>query len=231
MAGSAGDIGNKNPNHSSSCCLSAMFTGLVEALATVIEVRPEPPGMRVAVRIPQIPGDSRSAPAKTGDSIALNGCCLTVVAVAADRLEFQAGDETLLRTNLGRLKTGSPVNVERSLCLGDQMGGHFVTGHIDGQGTLQSRTDDGDWSTFWFHAAPELMRQMASKGSIAVDGVSLTLVAVEDSRFSVMLIPHTLSVTTLGKLQPGDSVNLETDILAKYVQRQLATASSHARDR
>jgi riboflavin synthase len=204
-----------------------MFTGLVEALATVIEVRPEPPGMRVAIRIPRIPGDSRSAVLKAGDSVALNGCCLTAVAVAADRLEFQAGDETLRRTNLGRLKSGSPVNVERSLCLGDQMGGHFVTGHIDGQGTLESRTDDGDWSTFWFRAAPELMRQMASKGSIAIDGVSLTLVAVEQERFSVMLIPHTLAVTTLGKLQPGDSVNLETDVLAKYVQRQLAAAQSN----
>ncbi len=101
------------------------------------------------------------------------------------------------------------------------MGGHFVTGHIDGQGTLESRTNAGNWSTFWFRAATELMRQMASKGSIAVDGVSLTLVDVEDSRFSVMLIPHTLEHTTLGKLQPGDMVNLETDVLAKYVQRQL----------
>jgi riboflavin synthase len=136
-------------------------------------------------------------------------------------LEFQAGDETLRRTNLGRLKPGSGVNVEHSLCLGDQMGGHFVTGHIDGQGMLESRTDAGDWSTFWFRAPADLMRQMASKGSIAVDGVSLTLVDVEDERFSVMLIPHTLEHTTLGKLQPGDAVNLETDVLAKYVQRQL----------
>jgi riboflavin synthase len=138
-------------------------------------------------------------------------------------LEFQAGEETLRRTNLGNLKSGSAVNMERSLCLGDPLGGHFVTGHIDGQGTLESRTDAGQWSTFWFHAPAELMRQMASKGSIAIDGVSLTLVDVEDERFSVMLIPHTLEFTTLGKLQPGDAVNLETDVLAKYVQRQLAT--------
>jgi riboflavin synthase len=199
-----------------------MFTGLVEALASVIEIRPEPPGVRIAIRLPLSAGsDSHTAP-RIGDSISLNGCCLTVVAVALDRLEFQAGEETLRRTNLGRLKPGSSVNVERSLCVGDQMGGHFVTGHIDGQGVLESRTDAGDWSTFWFRAPVDLMRQMASKGSIAVDGVSLTLVDVEDNRFSVMLITHTLEHTTLGKLQPSGEVNLETDVLAKYVQRQLS---------
>jgi riboflavin synthase len=199
-----------------------MFTGIVEALASVIEVRPEPPGVRIAIRIPQNPGDSRPA-VRTGDSIALNGCCLTAVAIDADRLQFQAGEETLRRTNLGRLQPGSSVNIERSLSFRDPLGGHFVTGHIDGQGILESRADAGQWSIFWFHAPTQLMRQMASKGSIAIDGVSLTLVNVKDDRFSVMLIPHTLAVTTLGRLQSGDSVNLETDVLAKYVQRQLAT--------
>jgi riboflavin synthase len=119
------------------------------------------------------------------------------------------------------LKPGSQLNIERSLRAGDRLGGHFVTGHIDGLGTLASRTDDGDWSTFWFRAPLELTRQMASKGSIAVDGVSLTLVDVEANRFSVALIPHTLGATTLGQLRPGDTVNLETDVLAKYVERQL----------
>ena len=114
------------------------------------------------------------------------------------------------------------MNVERSLRVGDRLGGHFVTGHIDGLGTLERRDDSGSWSTFWIRAPRELLRQMASKGSIAVDGVSLTLVDVDDERFSLMLIPHTLDATTLGRLVAGDSVNLETDLLAKYVQRKNA---------
>jgi riboflavin synthase len=151
------------------------------------------------------------------------------VAVAASRLEFQAGEETLRRTNLGRLKPGSEINVERSLRFGDRLGGHFVTGHIDGLGTLDSRDDQADWSTFWICTPRELVRQMASKGSVAVDGVSLTLVDVEADRFSIALIPHTLSVTTLGRLKVGDTVNLETDVLAKYVQKQLTTSSTGQR--
>src|SRR5262245_32938970 len=114
-----------------------MFTGLVEALATVVEVRPEPPGVRLTIDAPTSIDD-----VKIGDSVALNGCCLTVVAIEASRLSFQAGDETLRRTNLGRLKPGSKLNFERSLCFGERLGGHFVTGHIDGLGTLESRTDD-----------------------------------------------------------------------------------------
>lgn len=193
-----------------------MFTGLVEALGTVVALKDEPPGKRLVLRAGDV-----AAGAKLGDSIAINGCCLTVVAVDGETLEFEAGPETLARTNLGRLELGSPVNLERSLCVGDRLGGHFVSGHIDGTGTLDERIDDGDWSTCWFTMPPDLGRQMASKGSVAVDGVSLTLVEVEPARFSVALIPHTLEVTTLGKLQPGDPVNLETDLLAKYVQKQL----------
>ena len=198
-----------------------MFTGLVEALATVVELKPEPPGMRITLEAPPSINGVR-----IGDSIALNGCCLTVVAAIADRLSFQAGEETLRRTNLGRLKPGSQLNAERSLRAGDRLGGHFVTGHIDGLGALDSRSDQGDWSTFWFRAPVDLMRQMASKGSIAIDGVSLTLVDVEANRFSVALIPHTLASTTLGSLKPGDTVNLETDVLAKYVERQLSARGS-----
>ncbi len=111
------------------------------------------------------------------------------------------------------------MNIERSLVLGDRIGGHFVTGHIDGQGTLAERRDDKDWSTCWFSRARGADQQIASKGSIAVDGVSLTVVDVEPSRFSVALIPHTLAATTLGRLAVGDSVNLETDLIAKYVAR------------
>ena len=136
-------------------------------------------------------------------------------------MSFQAGEETLSRTNLGELAPGDVVNLEQSLRAGDPIGGHYVTGHIDAVGTVDRRHDDADWCTMWFRAPAAQLAQMASKGSIAVDGVSLTLVDVEDDRFSVALIPHTLAVTTLGRRKVGDRVNLETDVLAKYVQRQL----------
>jgi riboflavin synthase len=196
-----------------------MFTGLVEALGVVQQLLPQPPGVRLAVRAGEIAAD-----VGIGDSVAVNGCCLTVVAVHGDALEFDAGAETLSRTNLGQLQDGSLVNLERSLKVGDSLGGHFVTGHIDALGHLDQRHDDQDWSTVWFRVPAALASQMASKGSIAVDGVSLTLVDVEADRFSVALIPHTLRVTTLGRLKPGDPVNLETDVLAKYVQKQLESS-------
>jgi len=193
-----------------------MFTGLVEQLGTIDDVRPEGPGVRLLVRAPQM-----AKRTGIGDSIAINGCCLTVVANDGQALAFEAGSETLSRTNLGHLAKGSQVNLERSLQVGDRLGGHFVTGHIDAIGTLDERRDEGQWSLVWFRVPSRLTRQMASKGSIAVDGVSLTLVDVEDERFSVALIPHTLSVTTLGRLKIGDAVNIETDLLAKYVERQV----------
>ena len=198
-----------------------MFTGLVESLAEVADVIPEPPGVRFVIREPKI-----AAVSAIGASIALNGCCLTVVAIDGDCLSFQAGEETLSRTNLGELAAGSHVNLERSLRMGDEIGGHLVTGHIDAVGTVDRRIDDADWCTMWFRFPTSLAGQIASKGSIAVDGVSLTLVDVEADRFSVALIPHTLTVTTLGRRRIGDRVNLETDVLAKYVERQLRTSKS-----
>lgn len=191
-----------------------MFSGIVETLGTVAEIRSEPPGAWLIVR-----DEQAAAETSVADSISVNGCCLTVVEVTRDTVAFQAGPETLSRTNLGDLKEGSSVNLERALKVGDRLGGHFVSGHIDGTGTLVERNDEGEWSTFWFELSQDLSRQMASKGSIAIDGVSLTIVDSEPTRFSVALIPYTLDVTTLGKLKVGDKVNLETDILAKYVQR------------
>ncbi len=195
-----------------------MFSGLVESLAEVAAVVAEGPGVRLVVRERTIAKD-----AALGDSIAVNGCCLTVVAIEDDTLAFQAGSETLSRTNLGELQAGDYVNLERSLRLGDRLGGHFVMGHIDAVGTVDERIDEGDWSKFWFRVPEMLTRQMASKASVAVDGVSLTLVDVEAERFSVALIPHTLAATTLGTRKVGNRVNVETDLLAKYVERQLAT--------
>jgi riboflavin synthase len=191
-----------------------MFSGIVEALGTISEIRSEPPGCRLIVREPRIASETA-----IGDSISVNGCCLTVVAVDGETFAFQAGPETLARTNLGELRPGSPVNLERALAVNGRLDGHFVSGHIDATGRLLERIDSGEWSTFWFSVPRELARQMASKGSIAVDGVSLTIVGSEPDRFSVALIPFTLSTTTLGRLSAGDKVNLETDILAKYVQR------------
>jgi riboflavin synthase len=194
-----------------------MFTGLVEALAKVAAVTPEPPGVRLVIHMPTVIADR----AKIGDSIALNGCCLTVVAAEGDQLSFQTGEETLSRTNLGELAAGDLVNVEQSLRAGDPIGGHYVMGHIDAVATVAERIDDAQWCTMWFRAPKALLAQMASKGSVAVDGISLTLVDVEGDRFSVALIPHTLAVTTLGRRQKGDRVNIETDVLAKYIERQL----------
>lgn len=198
-----------------------MFTGLVQSLAEVVALAEEGPGVRLAVRDAELANASA-----LGDSICLNGCCLTVVAIDDDEIAFQAGSETLSRTNLGELQAGSKVNLEPSLKAGDQLGGHYVTGHIDCLGTVDAIEPEGDWSKYWFAVPAAQIKQMASKGSVAIDGVSLTLVDVEDApaggRFSVALIPHTLSVTTLGARRVGDRVNIETDVLAKYVERQLA---------
>jgi riboflavin synthase len=193
-----------------------MFTGLVETVGIIDSLVPDGPGVRLKVRAGVVAAD-----AKLGDSIAVNGCCLTVVERVGEILGFDAGSETLSRTNLGKLVPGSRVNLERSLKVGDRLGGHYVSGHIDATGTLEEINLEGAWAFYWFRVPPELTRQMARKASIAVDGVSLTLVDVQASRFSVALIPHTLEATTLGKLIPGDAANIETDILAKYVEQQL----------
>ncbi|NLS96175.1 MAG: riboflavin synthase [Planctomycetaceae bacterium] len=197
-----------------------MFSGIVEALGRIAEIRSEPPGCTLVVEEPKI-----AAETKVADSISVNGCCLTVVEADRSTMAFQAGPETLSRTNLGDLKAGSPVNLERALAVGDRLGGHFVSGHIDATGKLIEKIDQGDWSDYWFSVPRAQAREMASKGSIAVDGVSLTIVASEPDRFSVALIPFTLAVTTLGKMKVGDRVNLETDILAKYVQRFIESKS------
>ena len=195
-----------------------MFTGLVESTVSLMESQRIGPGMRMGFDLASL-----SEGVCLGDSIALNGCCLTVVAIEGTICWFELGAETLSRTSLGKLKLGDRVNCERSLRVGDRMGGHFVSGHVDGLGLLTERRDEGQWSYFFFTADLALLRQMASKGSVTLDGVSLTLVDADDHRFSVALIPHTLQVTTLGSLQVGDSINVETDILAKYAQRVATT--------
>ena len=193
-----------------------MFTGLVEEKGIVESISIQGSSADLMVRGPLV-----SDGVALGDSIAINGCCLTVVEINESCLTFQAGEETLKRTNLGDLVPGSEVNLERSLQVGQRMGGHYVSGHVDGLGLVDEICQDGEWAKFWFKIPAELTRQMASKGSVTVDGISLTLVDVEEERFSVTLIPHTLDVTTLGRRTVGDNVNIETDLLAKYVQQQL----------
>lgn len=204
-----------------------MFTGLVEGRGRVVGVSPQPPGVLLVVDPPNgwSTTSIRDQP-RNGDSIAINGCCLTVVAVNRGTLAFQAGTETLSRTNLGRLQPGDAVNVERSLPADGRIGGHFVQGHVDDVGRVDAIERDGEWVTMWFRVPARLTRQMVCKGSITVDGVSLTLVGVEAERFSVALIPHTLEQTTLGLRRVGDPINVETDIIGKYLEQLLAPWSS-----
>src|SRR5262245_39013509 len=194
-----------------------MFTGLVEALGVVQQLTPDGAGRLLTIEEPHL-----APQLAVGESVAVNGACLTVVECDATAFRFQAGPETLRRTTLGGLAAGDRVNLERALRLSDRLGGHLVQGHIDGVGHVASRDRQGDWELVWFRCPPELAAQMVPKGSVAVDGISLTLVDVTADGFSVALIPHTLKVTTLGLRPPGAAVNLETDLLAKYVFRQLS---------
>ncbi len=200
-----------------------MFTGLVEGLGKVAALEVEPGGLRIELSPPDFMisgGTSESA--ACGDSISINGCCLTIVAMEYDRWAFQAGQETLSKTNLGRLTPGDLVNLERSLPVNGRLGGHFVQGHVDGVGTVDQLDRDADWVTLGFRVPASLTEFMVPKGSVTVDGVSLTIVSVDSERFTVALIPHTLSVTTLGQREIGQTVNIETDILGKYTHQFLA---------
>lgn len=194
-----------------------MFTGLVEFLGSVQSRSEDGQGGLIL----SVAESSLPQLLSIGESVAVNGVCLTVVGRAAESFQFQVGPETLLKSNLGALKTGDRVNLERSLRVGDRLGGHFVQGHVDGVGHIVERTRQGDWEMIRFSCPSDMTRLMVPKGSIAVDGVSLTLVDVGDDFFTVMLIPHTLANTTLGFKKAGDAVNLEADMLAKHVAKLL----------
>jgi riboflavin synthase len=192
-----------------------MFTGIVEELGSVRAIAPANGGARLEIGCSTVLTD-----AELGSSIAVNGCCLTVVALDDGWWAADAQRETLDRTTLGELRAGDPVNLERPVRLADRLGGHLVQGHVDAVGSVSARTPELDDSTRLTVSAPEpLLRYVVEKGSITVDGVSLTVAQVDDAGFSVALIPHTLVVTTLGTREPGDGVNLEVDVLAKYVER------------
>ena len=193
-----------------------MFTGLVEAMGIVHQCQDDGAGVRLRIAEPTVAKD-----APVGASLAVNGVGLTVVASDASSLVFQAGPETLRCTNLGQLGVGDRVNLERSLRAGDQLGGHIVQGHVDGVGRIVRREPQQDWEVVWFSCDKTVGRYLVRKGSIAVDGVSLTVVDAAPESFSVALIPHTLQMTTLGFKQPGATVNLETDLFARMIVNYL----------
>ena len=194
-----------------------MFTGLVEELGTVRAVVPNGSGARLEIEAATVLDD-----ADLGASIAVNGCCLTAVEFGDGWWAADAVEETLRRTCLGALTAGDRVNLERPVRLSDRLGGHIVQGHVDGVGEVTEKTPLADGSTRLAVAADDtILRYVVEKGSIAVDGVSLTVAGVDDKTFEIALIPHTATVTTLGIKGPGDPVNLEVDLLAKYVERLL----------
>jgi len=198
-----------------------MFTGIVTDIGTISSVtRPDGGDTRFEIQTAY-----DTAAIDTGASIACNGVCLTAVAFGEDWFAVDVSDESLSCTTLGGWQSGQRINLERALRAQDELGGHIVSGHVDTVGAVASRAPAGGSETFWFAADPAFGRYIAPKGSIAIDGVSLTVNAVEDAeqvRFSVNLVPHTLQVTTLGVLQQGSQINLEVDLMARYVQRMLA---------
>ncbi|MBW1603597.1 riboflavin synthase [Streptomyces sp. JJ66] len=198
-----------------------MFTGIVEELGEVTAIEPLGDSSRLTLRGPLVTKD-----AARGDSIAVNGVCLTVVTVGAGEFTADVMAETLRRSSLGALRAGSRVNLERPMALGGRLGGHLVQGHVDGTGTVAQRTPGEHWELVRITLPGELARYVVEKGSITVDGVSLTVVETGADWFTVSLIPTTLDLTTLGTKQPGDPVNLEADVLAKYVERLLTTGTA-----
>lgn len=191
-----------------------MFTGIVEELGEVVAVEDLGDSSRFRLRGPVV-----TEGAKHGDSIAVNGVCLTVVETADGEFTADVMAETLLRSSLGALEKGSRVNLERPMALGGRLGGHLVQGHVDGTGTIAERTPGEHWEIVKVALPEGLARYVVEKGSITVDGVSLTVVEAADAYFTISLIPTTLDLTTLGIKQVGDPVNLEVDVLAKYVER------------
>ncbi len=193
-----------------------MFTGIVRELGRVASLHGGEDGVRLRIEAPAIAPGTR-----IGDSVSINGCCLTAVEVDEGTLAFDAVPESLRRTALGRLGEGARVNLEPALRAGEPLGGHYVQGHVDGVGRVRSVAPEGDGARVWVDAPQEVLGLCVEKGSVAVEGVSLTVAELDERGFAVALVPHTLVETTLGALAPGDELNLEADVLAKYVERLL----------
>ncbi len=197
-----------------------MFSGIIEAVGKIRSIRVGENGARISVE-----AEDMLAGAKLGDSIALNGACMTMVELKGSCFEVDVSPESLRLTNLGILRAGDGVNLERALALGDRLGGHMVTGHIDGLGKIRGRREEGDSIWLTVEAPPGVMRYVVFKGSVAVDGISLTVADLGEDSFSIAIIPHTSAVTTLTAKRDGAPVNLEADLIGKYVEKLL---SSHA---
>jgi len=195
-----------------------MFTGIIEHLGKVTQIKKQADSAVIVVDIAQMSKDVNS-----GDSIAINGACLTVTHIKGSEVSFDVSTETLSKTTIGELKASDRVNVESSLRIGDKLGGHFVTGHVDGVGAINRKESETGQCTMWFSVSKELANMMIKKGSVAVDGISLTIVDLEEKTFSVALIPYTLEETSLGFKKVGQKVNIETDMLGKWVKRILVT--------
>lgn len=203
-----------------------MFSGIVEAIGAVRSLKKDAKGARITIEAPGVLSGVR-----LGDSIALNGVCVTVVEFDDKKFEADLSVETLRRTNLGELAVGGRCNLERAMALGERLGGHLVSGHVDGVGRIKSRKNEGDSIWLTFEAPVEVMRYVVYKGSIAVDGISLTVAACDGETFSVSIIPHTSEQTTLTEKEDGAAVNLEADLIGKYVEKLLAPhAESGSRD-
>ena len=194
-----------------------MFTGIIQAVGKVAALAPQGGDLRISIDTGSLPMDN----VKIGDSICVSGCCLTVIGKRAHGFDADASKETLSLTTLGDLKPGSPVNLETALTLATPLGGHLVSGHVDGLGTVRARREEARSVRFDIEVPAALARYVAHKGSVCVDGVSLTVNALRDNVFDVNIIPHTMSHTIFGQYQPGSRVNLEVDVVARYVERML----------
>lgn len=197
-----------------------MFTGLIEEIGTVRSLARGTVGRLV------VASEKVAAGVEIGDSVSVSGACLTVTSISSGEIAFDAVPETLSRTTLGDLRPGDKVNLESSLRAGEPIGGHFVQGHVDGVGTVESSRSLGESRVIRIGAPGEVLRYVVEKGSIALDGISLTVASCDKSGFSIAVIPHTLEATTLGMKRPGDKVNLEADILGKYVEKMLGRMGS-----
>jgi len=191
-----------------------VFTGIVRERGRVVALEDASGGAELAIRAEETAGR-----VNVGDSVSVSGACLTVTGINGSKIGFHAVPETLSRTTLGQLAVDDQVNLEPALAAGEPLGGHYVQGHVDSVGCVRSVAAEGDGARVWIEADPDVLRYCVEKGSITVDGVSLTIAGLDSGAFAVALVPHTLEVTTLSSLAPGDAVNLEVDVLAKYVEK------------
>lgn len=201
-----------------------MFTGIIEELGRVREVEKRGEDARIVIEARTVTED-----ANNGDSISVNGVCLTALDIKPDSFAADVSKETLFRSTLGKLQTGSPVNLERAVTPATRLGGHIVQGHVDATGKFISSENHGDSWTFRFGYPKQIAQYLVFKGSVAVDGISLTIANLTDDYFEIAVIPKTLELTNFSQLKPGDAVNLEADIIAKYVERILSTADRPTR--